>query len=62
MGAIERNGYIFEIEYSQIDKMAALHVYENGEFVDELTFNYKGEMPEQEEIEEKIEQFIKKRT
>lgn len=59
MGAIERNGYIFEVEFSQIQKEAALHVYEKGEFIRELTFDFEGEQPSQEMIEEKIEEFIK---
>lgn len=62
MGAIERDGYIFEVEFSQISKKAAIHVTKSGQFVSELTLPFKGIEPTQEQIEEKIEQYLEMLT
>jgi hypothetical protein len=58
MGAIQRAGYEFGIEFSQISKTAALHVYKNGEFLKELSFPFEGSEPSQERIEEEIEHYL----
>ncbi len=58
MGAIERDGYVFHVEYSQIAKTAAIHVTKKGQFVRELTFPFEGIEPTQEQIENKIEEYL----
>ena len=40
MGAIEKNGYRFEPEYSVIEQNGAIHVYKNGEFIEEVHFTF----------------------
>ncbi|HHY74397.1 MAG TPA: YbxH family protein [Bacillus bacterium] len=58
MGAIEREGYVFHIEFSQITKTAAIHVTKEGDFVTELTFPFEGNEPTQEHIDNKIEDYL----
>lgn len=58
MGAIQRDGYMFEVEFSQIAKTAAIHVTRKGQFVDEITLPFKGNEPTQEQIEKKIGEFL----
>lgn len=58
MGAIQRNGYEFQTEFSQISKTVAIHVYKNGKFIKEMTLPFKGEQPDGDLIEEKIEEFF----
>ncbi|MCA1029767.1 YbxH family protein [Bacillus timonensis] len=62
MGAIERNGYRFEPEYSVINQKGALHVYQNGQFMEEITFSFNGEQPEPEQIEEMVNGYFDKRN
>ena len=38
MGAIERNGYRFEPEFSVIEQNGAIHVYNKGKFIEEVQF------------------------
>ncbi|WP_170006050.1 YbxH family protein [Bacillus fonticola] len=57
MGAIERNGYVFEPEYSVIEQNGAIHVYNKGTFVEEVTFSFSGKYPEPKQIEELIEKY-----
>ncbi|WP_017754218.1 DUF5370 family protein [Calidifontibacillus oryziterrae] len=59
MGAIEREGYVFEVEFSQISKTAAIHVHNKGNFVAELTFPFAGNEPTLQQIEGKIEEFLR---
>ncbi|GLB61264.1 hypothetical protein NCCP133_33940 [Cytobacillus sp. NCCP-133] len=40
MGAIERSGYRFEPEFSVISQNGAIHVYHNGDFIEEITFEF----------------------
>jgi hypothetical protein len=54
MGAVERNGYVFEPEFSLINQKGAIHVYHNGSFVEEIQFNFAGDFPELKFIEEII--------
>ncbi|WP_246943966.1 DUF5370 family protein [Bacillus pinisoli] len=58
MGAIERNGYMFETEYSVMQQKGAVHVYKEGQFVKELDFTFHGQSPEPKIIEELIENFF----
>lgn len=57
MGAVERNGYMFEPEYSVISQDGAIHVYHKGEFKDEIKFSFSGEFPEIDQIEKIIEDY-----
>lgn len=60
MGAIERNGYVFEPEYSEINQDGAIHVYYKGEFIEEIKFSFVGERPELDQIENLIDEFCNK--
>jgi len=57
MGAVERNGYRFEPEFSVIEQNGAIHVYHQGEFVEELKFNFNGKFPEMDQIEQLIDEY-----
>ena len=61
MGAIERNGYRFEPEYSVIEQNGAIHVYKKGEFVEEVTFSFSGKYPEFDQIERLVDEYCEKR-
>ncbi|WP_033829677.1 YbxH family protein [Bacillus andreraoultii] len=61
MGAIERNGYRFEPEYSVIEQNGAIHVYHKGAFIEELTFNFTGDSPNLGKIEELVEDYCEKK-
>ncbi|WP_010282886.1 DUF5370 family protein [Bacillus timonensis] len=58
MGAIDREGYRFETEYSVINQKGAIHVYRDGEFIKELTFSFTGEQPEPTIIEDVVDSFF----
>ncbi|WP_053363295.1 YbxH family protein [Bacillus sp. FJAT-27251] len=57
MGAVERNGYRFEPEYSVISQDGAVHVYRNGEFLEELKFSFSGTSPDPGQIEQVIDEY-----
>ncbi|AZV43476.1 YbxH family protein [Peribacillus asahii] len=57
MGAIERNGYRFEPEYSVIGQNGAIHVYNEGAFVEEVKFSFSGKYPELNQIEQLINEY-----
>ncbi|WP_085993231.1 YbxH family protein [Oceanobacillus senegalensis] len=57
MGAIERGGYRFEPEFSVIEQNGAIHVYNNGEFIDEVTFSFNGKFPELPQIEKLVDEY-----
>ncbi|MFS1517269.1 YbxH family protein [Bacillus sp. SCS-151] len=61
MGAIDRNGYRFEPEYSLIEKNGAIHVYNKGELVDEVTFSFSGKYPELDQIEQLVDEYCEER-
>ncbi|KON88481.1 hypothetical protein AF332_17790 [Sporosarcina globispora] len=61
MGAIERNGYRFEPEFSVISQNGAIHVFHNGNFVEELKFEFSGKFPENDQIEEMVDQYCNRR-
>jgi hypothetical protein len=54
MGAIERNGFVFEPEFSVISQKGAIHVYKNGTFLEEIEFDFSGKYPEHNMIEELV--------
>lgn len=60
MGAIERNGYRFEPEFSVINQDGAIHVYLQGEFVEEIKFQFRGEFPEPNMLEELVEDYCER--
>ncbi|RLL43676.1 hypothetical protein D8M04_12185 [Oceanobacillus piezotolerans] len=57
MGAIERAEFRFEPEYSVIQQNGAIHVYKNGEFVEEVKFSFSGESPNLEELEKIVNEY-----
>ena len=61
MGAIERNGYRFEPEYSVIEQNGAIHVYNKGKFVEEVKFSFSGKYPEFNQIEQLINEYCEQR-
>lgn len=61
MGAVERNGYRFEPEYSVIEQNGAIHVYHKGQFIEELTFSFSGKYPEFDQIEELIDDYCEQK-
>jgi hypothetical protein len=58
LGAIEREGYLFETEYSVMLQKGAVHVYKEGSFIKEIDFTFHGQQPEPRAIEELIEEFF----
>jgi hypothetical protein len=58
MGAIQKNGYTFDVEYSVMLQRGAIHVYQNGEFVHEMPFSFQGQDPDPEEIERLVDTFL----
>ncbi|MBD8004724.1 YbxH family protein [Bacillus norwichensis] len=61
MGAIERDGYRFEPEYSVIEQNGAIHVYHEGEFIEELPFSFSGKQPELEQIEKLVDEYCEQK-
>lgn len=57
LGAIDRNGYRFEPEYSVISQVGAVHVYKSGTYVEEIKFQFQGEFPESEQIQKNIDTY-----
>ncbi|MEI3605024.1 YbxH family protein [Pseudogracilibacillus sp. SE30717A] len=57
MGAIERSGYLFEPEHSVIAQNGAIHVYKEGEFIEEIKFSFSGKYPELGQIEELVDTY-----
>lgn len=62
MGAIERSDYRFEPEFSVISQNGAIHVYHNGEFIEEVPFDFSGDFPDHDEIEKLVDEYCKKRN
>jgi len=57
MGAIERNGYRFEPEYSVTEQNGAIHVFNNEGFLEELKFSFSGKHPEFDQIEQLVDEY-----
>jgi hypothetical protein len=57
MGAIERSGHRFEPEFSVIEQNGAIHVYRDGEFVEEIKFTFTGKYPLVDKIEELVDEY-----
>lgn len=62
MGAIDRDGYRFEPEYSVINQKGAIHVYYQGEFLKEIPFSFDGERPEHDQIESIVAGFFHEKS
>lgn len=60
MGVVERNGYVFEPEYSVISQNGAIHVYHKGQFIEEIKFSYQGNFPELDQIENLIDMYCER--
>lgn len=58
MGAIERNGYRFEPEWSVVSQKGAIHVYYDGNFISELPFTFTSNQPNPEQIEDIVDNFF----
>ncbi|WP_299089965.1 YbxH family protein [uncultured Metabacillus sp.] len=61
MGAVERNGYRFEPEYSVINQNGAIHVLNQGKYIEEIKFTFSGEYPELDQIEQLIDKYCEQR-
>ncbi|OCA90717.1 hypothetical protein A8F94_02235 [Bacillus sp. FJAT-27225] len=61
MGAIDRNGYRFEPEFSVINQDGAIHVYKNGEFLEEIKFSFEGKYPVLNDIERVVDEYCDKK-
>lgn len=61
MGAIERNGYRFEPEYSVIEQNGSIHVYHEGEFIEELQFSFSGKYPGLDQIEILVDEYCEQK-
>lgn len=57
MGAIEREGYVFEPEYSVTNQNGAIHVYKDGNFIEEIKFSFTGKFPQPQQIAELIDAY-----
>ncbi|WP_066051512.1 YbxH family protein [Robertmurraya korlensis] len=55
MGAIERNGWTFETEFSVIQQKGSIQVYHHGDFKEEITFDFHGKFPNHDEIEKIVD-------
>ncbi|MRG87291.1 DUF5370 family protein [Salinibacillus xinjiangensis] len=58
MGAIEQGGFRFDIEYGVSIQKGAIHVYKEGEFIEELTFDFEGEKPDEGKIEDLVNDYV----
>ena len=61
MGAIEKNGYRFEPEYSVIEQNGAIHVYKNGEFIEEVHFTFSEKNPEFDQIQQLVDKYCEEK-
>lgn len=61
MGAIARGNYLFEPEHSVIAQNGAIHVYREGEFIDEIPFSFSGKYPELDKIEELVDDYCREK-
>ncbi len=57
MGAIERSGFTFQPEFSVSRQNGAIHVYHQGEFVEEIEFKFNGAYPNHDLIEELVNHY-----
>jgi hypothetical protein len=60
MGAIEQGGYRFQTEYSVLLQKGGLHVYKDGEFLEEIEFTFEGNGPHPEQLEQLVNDYLEK--
>lgn len=60
MGAIERSGYRFIPEFSVIRQNGAIHVYNHDDFIEEIYFEFIGQFPELDKIEDLVDEYCQK--
>ncbi|WP_439951307.1 DUF5370 family protein [Caenibacillus caldisaponilyticus] len=58
MGAIQRNGYTFDVEYSVMLQKGAVHVYKDGRFIKEMPFAFRGNEPDPQLVEAVVAAFF----
>jgi hypothetical protein len=58
LGAIQKNGYTFGVEYSVMLQKGAVHVYRDGQFIKELPFAFSGRDPDPAQIEAVVDRFL----
>ena len=61
MGAIDKHGYRFEPEFSVISQTGAIHVYKNGDFIEEIKFSFSGKFPVLDEIEQQVDEYCQRK-
>jgi hypothetical protein len=61
MGAIERNGFRFIPEYSVSHQNGAIHVYNKDRLIEEIKFQFSGDFPELDQIEDLVDQYCNTR-
>jgi hypothetical protein len=61
MGAIERNGFRFVPEYSVSHQNGAIHVYNRDRLIEEIKFQFSGDFPELDQIENLVDQYCNQR-
>jgi hypothetical protein len=61
MGAIERNGFRFVPEYSVSHQNGAIHVYNKDRLIEEIKFQFSGDFPELNQIEDIVDQYCNTR-
>ena len=62
LGAIQKSGYTFGVEYSVMQQKGAVHVYKDGEFIKELPFNFHGQDPDPAQIDEVVDAFLENKA
>lgn len=62
MGAILKNGYTFDVEYSVMLQKGAIHVYKGNDFIEEMSFDFDGMEPDPQKIEFLIETFCNNKS
>jgi len=58
MGAIKHNGYTFEPEFSVVSQTGAIHVYHGEKFIEEIRFEFNGDYPQHDLIEELVNHYL----
>lgn len=57
MGAIRINEYTFEPEFSVVNQKGTIHVYYRGKFIEDIVFQFEGQYPEHDLIEELVNHY-----
>ncbi|SET04377.1 hypothetical protein SAMN05421676_102416 [Salinibacillus kushneri] len=62
MGAIQQGDFQFDVEYAVSLQEGAIHVYRDGEFIEELTFSFGGQKPDEQQIEKLVNDYVERNT